>query len=80
MNNSTIYDHKSNYQMNDNMLSNLINNQRRTSNRFTKLCILNNKFDYENRLILREYCIIPLEENKKKTFVSLHLLNMLFWK
>ena len=41
--------------MNDNMLSNLIKNWKRTSNRFTKLCIFNNKFDYENRLILREY-------------------------
>ena len=60
MNNSTIYDwrvfkeefknicfkHKYNFQMNDNMLSNLMNNWRRTSDRFTKLCIFNNKFDY----------------------------------
>ena len=84
MNNSTIYDrrvfkeefkniynkNKYKFQMNDNLLSNLINNWRKTSNRFTKLCIFNNKFYYENRLILREYRNIPLEENKKISFAS----------
>ena len=87
MNNSTIYDRrlfkeefkniynkqKYDFQMNDNMLSNLINNWRKNCQRFTKLCIFNNKFDYENRLILRDYLIIPLEEIMKKAFP---LLNM----
>ena len=55
MNNLTIYDrrmfkeefqniynkNKYNFQMNDNLLSNLINNWRKTSNRFTKLYIFN---------------------------------------
>ena len=36
---------KYNFQMNGNMLFNLINNWRKTSNRFTKFCLFNNKFD-----------------------------------
>ena len=84
LNNSTIYDrrlfkdefkkiynqNKFNFPLNDNMLSNLINNWRIHSNRFTKLSIFDNKYDYENRLILREYRVIPVEENNKKANAS----------
>ena len=84
MNNSTIYDrrlfkeefkkiynqNKYNFPLTDNMLSNIINTWKNHSNRFTKLSIFDNQFDYENRLILREYRIIPIEENNKKTTAS----------
>ena len=84
LNNSTIYDrrlfkdefkkiynqNKFNFPLNDNMLSNLINNWRIHSNRFTKLSIFDNKYDYENRLIFREYRVIPVEENNKKANAS----------
>ena len=84
MNNSTIYDrrlfkeefkkiynqNKYNFLLTDNMLSNLINNWKNHSNRFTKLSLFDNQFFYENRLILREYRIIPIEENHKRSTAS----------
>ena len=69
MNASTIYDRtlykdkfkeiynseKYNFPLNDNILSNIINKWKNESNKFNKSTIFNNKFDYKNNLILREY-------------------------
>ena len=69
MNSSTIYDRtlykdkfkeiynseKFNFPINDNLLSNIINKWKNESNKFNKSITFNNKFDYKNNLILREY-------------------------
>ena len=79
MDNSTIYDRrlykeefkkiynskKFSFLLNDNLLSNIITNWRKNSDRFTKACIFKNKFGYQNRMILRDYRINPIIENKK---------------
>ena len=77
MNSSTIYDRhlfkesfkklyndpNINYKfpLDNNFLSNIITKWKTTSYRFKKECILYDTKDYDNRLILREYRIIPLE-------------------
>lgn len=79
MDKSTIYDrrifkeefkkiynkNKYSFPLNDNLLSNIITQWKKTSDRFTKMCIFKNKYDNDNRLILRDYRIIPIKENEK---------------
>ena len=54
------------FSMNDNMLSNIITKWKNNNMRFTKASILSEIKDYNNRLILREYRIIPLEFGNRK--------------
>ncbi len=82
MDNSTLYDrrlykeefkkiynnNKYKFSLNDNFLSNIITNWKKNSDRFTKLCIFKNKYDYEHRLILRDYRVIPIVKNNKYSF------------
>ena len=79
MDNSNIYDrrlfkeefkkiynnNKFNFPINENFLSNIITKWKKSSDRFTKMCIYKNKYDYDNRLILRDHRIIPINENNK---------------
>ena len=79
MEQSTIYDrnlykeefkklynnNKYNFPLNNNLLSNIITKWKNTTNRFNKYSILENTKDKENRLILREYRCIPIEESNK---------------
>ena len=72
MNSSDIYDrglfktkfkdiynkNKYNFQINNNMLSNIITKWKNNSNRFSKATVWDNTTDYQNRLILREFRII----------------------
>ena len=37
----------------------------KNSDKFTKMCIFKNKYDKDNRLILRDYRVIPITENEK---------------
>ena len=83
MNSSTIYDRHLfkesfkklyndptiNYKfpLDNNFLSNIITKWKTNSYRFKKECILYDTKDYENRLILREYRIIPQESESKST-------------
>ena len=83
MNSSTIYDRhlfkesfkklyndpniKYNFPLDNNFLSNIITKWKNSSYRFKKECILYDTKDYDNRLILREYRIIPLESESKST-------------
>ena len=83
MNSSTIYDRhlfkeafkklyndpniKYNFPLDNNFLSNIITKWKNTSYRFKKECILYDTKDFDNRLILREYRIIPLESESKST-------------
>ena len=53
------------FPINDNFLSNIITKWKKTSDRFTKRCIFKNKYDYDNKLILRDYRVIPINENNK---------------
>ena len=41
------------------------NQIKKSSDRFTKMCIFKNKYDYENRLILRDHRTIPINENNR---------------
>ena len=85
MNNSSIYDrnlfktkfleiynkNKFNFPMNTNFLSNIITKWRNSTNRFNKSTVWDNKYDYQNRLILRDYRSIYAESaphNKIKCF------------
>ena len=78
MDNSNIYDrrlfsaelkkicnNKFNFPINDNFLSNIITKWKKSSDRFTKLYIFKNKYDYDNRLILRDHRIILINENNR---------------
>ena len=92
MNSSTIYDWhlfkesfkklyndpniKYNFPLENNVLSNIITKWKTTSYRFKKECILYDTKDYDNRLILREYRIIPLESESKSTN---KYLEYIFW-
>ena len=53
------------FPINDNFLSNIITKWKKTSDRFTKRCIFKNNYDYDNKLILRDYRVIPINENNK---------------
>ena len=82
MNNSSIYDRhlfketfkeiyndkKNNYNfpLNDNFLSNIITKWKNNSIKFKKESILYNIKDNENRLLMREYRLIPIEETSKE--------------
>ena len=83
MNSSTIYDRrmfnesfkkiyndskvKYNFSLNDNFLSNIISKWKNNTYRFKKECVFYDIKDYENRLILREFRLIPIEtDNKEK--------------
>ena len=85
MNNSSIYDrnlfktkfleiynkNKFNFPMNTNFLSNIITKWRNSTNRFNKSTVWDNKYDYQNRLILRDYRTVYAESaphNKIKCF------------
>ena len=81
MNSSTIYDRllfkelfknlnnneniKYNFPLDNKFLSNIINKWKNYSYRFKKECVLYDTKDYENRLIFREYRIIPQESDSK---------------
>ena len=56
---------KYNFPLNNNLLSNIITKWKNTTNRFNKYSILENTKDKENRLILREYRCIPIEDPNK---------------
>ena len=62
------------FPLNDNFLSNIISKWKNNSIRFTKSVALKEIKDYENRLILREYRNIPLENNSKKKISSLEYI------
>ena len=90
MNNSSIYDrtlfknqfkdlynnNKYNFEINNNLLSNIITKWKQKSNRFTKYCVLDNVFDYQNRQILREFRNLYIEVPNKKSPV---LLDYIIW-
>ena len=60
-----------NFPLNDNIFSNIINKWKNESNRFNKSTIFNNKFDYKNNLILREYRTkLGLKENSTTLLVN----------
>ena len=78
MNSSTIYDRnlyktkfkelynaeKYDFQINENFLSNIINKRKNTSNKFNKFTIFSNKYDYNDRLILRDFrTILKYKDN-----------------
>ena len=82
MNSSTIYDRgmfkesfkkiyndsndKYNFSLNDNFLSNIISKWKNNTYRFKKECVFYDTKDYENRLILREFRLIPIETDYKE--------------
>ena len=41
------------------------NKRKKTSYRFSKRCVFKNKYDYDDRLIRRDYRTIPINENSK---------------
>ena len=64
-----IYNNKKfNFPLNENFLSNVISKWKKTSDRFTKMCIFKNKYDYDNRLILRDYRVILIKEKENIIF------------
>ena len=80
MNKSNIYDrtlfmskfkelynkNKYHFPLNNNLLSNIITKWKNNSNRFTKLCIFDNQYDYDNRFILRTYRFCNFENIEGK--------------
>ena len=54
-----------NFSINNDLLSNIISNWKRKSLNFTKYCIFQNKYDYNNDLILREFRFINNSIEKK---------------
>ena len=78
MNSSNIYDRnmfkeefkklynkiKHDFPLNNNFLSNIITNWKKNSIRFTKYSVLENKFDYNDRIIFREFRSILIENGK----------------
>ena len=85
MNRSSIYDrtlfkeqfkdiynqNKYDFEINNNLLSNIITKWKEKSNRFNKFCVLENPNDYENRQFLREFRNIYVEVPNKKEPVLL---------
>ena len=90
MNTSIIYDHNlyknkfkeiynSNYYdfpINNNMLSNIITKWKNSTYKFKKECAQYNLYDYQNRLLLRDYRSIFLELSNKKNAT---LLEYIIW-
>ena len=90
MNRSSIYDrtlfkeqfkdiynqNKYDFEINNNLLSNIITKWKEKSNRFNKFCVLENPNDYENRQFLREFRNIYVEVPNKKEPV---LLDYIIW-
>ena len=62
--------YKFNFPLNNNYLSNLITKWKNTSNRFNKSSILFNKYDYENRLIFREYRSLYIQTENKNNPIN----------
>ena len=62
--------YKFNFPLNNNYLSNLITKWKNTSNRFNKTSILFNKYDYENRLIFREYRSLYIQTENKNNPIN----------
>ena len=62
---------KYNFPINNNLLSNIITRWKNSSVRFTKNCIIWNMTDYQNRLILRDYRVMPYEKGDKISTVTL---------
>ena len=64
--------------INNNLLSNIITKWKYTSDKFNKCTVLKNMFDYDNRLILREFRNIILEPEKssKKPLI----LDYIIWR
>ena len=63
-----IYNDKNNkftFSLNDGMLTNIITNWKQTSKIFTNGSVLDNKVDYKNNLILREFKSIYIQTKKK---------------
>ena len=54
-----------NFPLNNTLLSNIISNWKKNSYKFTKASVLYNKYDYEQRLILREFKTISVQTEKK---------------
>lgn len=84
MNKSNIYDsnlfknrfkdiykeHNYTFPLNDNTLSNIITKWKNTTFKYNKTTILFNRYDYENRLILRDYRAIYIETEKRKNPIN----------
>ena len=90
MNSSDIYDRrlfkeefmkiynnsKYNFPITNNLLSNIISKWKNISNRFNKTAVLFNPYDYQNRLILREYrTLYIIKDGKNKP----SLLEYIIW-
>ena len=54
-----------NFPINNTYLGNIISNWKNKSYKFTKASVLYNKYDYNQRLILREFKTISLQTEKK---------------
>ena len=64
------------FPINNNFLSNIITKWKNNTFRFKKECIMYETRDYENRLILRDYRLIPLENEDNK---KLNYLEYIIW-
>ena len=90
MNSSDIYDRrlfkeefmkiynnsKYNFPITNNLLSNIISKWKNISNRFNKTSVLFNPYDYQNRLILREYRTLYIIKDVK---IKPSLLEYIIW-
>lgn len=88
MNSSSIYDRalfkekfleiynskKFKFPINNNLLSNIITKWKNTTNRFTKSTIWDNLYDYQNRLILRDFRSVYKQIDPKKKLKSLEYI------
>ena len=67
-------DIKYDFPINNNLLSNIITKWKNNTYRFKKECIIYDTRDYENRLILRDFRFIPLENDSKSKINSLEYI------
>ena len=88
MNNSNIFDRKLfkeefrkeynnkkyKFAINNNLLSNIISKWKIKTNKFTKYSIFDNKYDYQNQLILREYRVIYSPHKHKKNLFNEYII------
>ena len=63
-------EHKYTFPLNDNTLSNIITKWKNTTFKYNKTTILFNRYDCENRLILRDYRTIYIETEKRKNPIN----------